>query len=114
MATRIDAATRTDASVKRLRLPPSRIWRKQQGLKQTTHRFVLAALSLRSHRLACWPWCALNACYCSCVKLWDFPNSTVSSRFLNYNGLTGDVNELSLSDLLTVKGLIQLLCSVIK
>src|SRR3954447_25734913 len=39
MTTRIDAAHRTDASVKRLRLPLTRIGRKQQGLKQTTHRF---------------------------------------------------------------------------
>src|SRR4051812_39138886 len=104
MTTRIDAALRTDASVKRLRLPPSRVWRKQQGLKQITHRFVLATLSLRSHRLASRSRAALYSRYCSCMKLWDFLNSTVGSRFLNYNGLTGDVNEFSFGDLLTVKG----------
>src|SRR3954447_19917366 len=60
MTTRIDAAFQADASVKRLRLPLTRIGRKQRGLKQTTHRFgarcgsppALAALGMRDRAVS--------------------------------------------------------------
>src|SRR4051812_19126127 len=102
MTTRIDAAYRTDASVKRLRLPLTRIGRKQQGLKQTTDRFVLATLSLRSHRLtALWMWHSASSQTSDvcCVKFLHRSFCTAGAYFLAGYFCTLNLYKPTFSDL---------------
>jgi hypothetical protein len=44
----------------------------------------------------------------------DFPYSTIVSRLLSDDRMTGDLDKLALGDLLSIEGLLQLLCSLIK
>src|SRR4051794_15860339 len=107
MTTRIDAAHRTDASVKRLRLPLTRIGRKQQGLKQTTHR--LGARCGSPPALAGRPWfrwlCSTDF---GCMKFCGSPHATVGLRFFTNDRLSSDINELAFADLSFANCLMQL------
>src|SRR3954467_8696999 len=110
MTTRIDAAFRTNASVKRLRLPLTRIERKQQtfnvehegrhcpGPLLGSPVYDLFAIAHARFARRCSPLTTglrlttLDSCDCSGVKFCGSSDAAVGSRFFNYNGLTGDVN----------------------
>src|SRR3954447_19711345 len=131
MATRIDADVQANAGVKRLRLPPRPIWRKQQTLNDSetpVHCSSRAVCSLVYHLFAAahglasldgartglaafWMWHGAgdHACNVCCVKLLHRVSSTSWAYFFPGDLSTLYLNEPAFSDFSGLMSSLQLI-----